>query len=44
MAMGMNLHTGYDVFMKMSIFELIETCEDLRDLQKKAEQEMKRRR
>jgi hypothetical protein len=43
MAMSMNLHTGYDVFLQMPVFELIETCEDLRDMQKEAEREMKRR-
>lgn len=39
----MNLNTGYDRFLDMPIFELLDMCEDYKELQKSIEKKVKRK-
>lgn len=32
LALSINLNSGFDVFMEMSVFDLIDVCEDYKEL------------
>lgn len=43
LTLSMNLNTGYDKLTEMPFFELLDMCEDLREVQKDAERRARRK-